>query len=77
MVGTGDKRGEFYADQIICHDEADRAALKLALLRPRYVVIDFDDEVEMAKVAEARWPCAKIKHIRKHIEAERAALLGE
>jgi len=46
----------------------------LALVERRPCVMhDFDDELEMAKWAEAAWPCAKSTRIRKSIEAERAA----
>ena len=34
-------------------------------------MIDFDDELTMARQAEAVWPCAKIMRVREQIEAER------
>jgi hypothetical protein len=51
-----------------------REHLKVALVEKRpCVMIDFDDELEVAGYAEAIWPCQKITRIREQIEAERGA----
>jgi hypothetical protein len=77
VVGCG-RTGEVWNDQLNAETEADTVALrngiKMALIDQRPCVMhDFDDELEMARWAEAAWPCAKITRIRAGIEAERAA----
>jgi hypothetical protein len=52
--------------------EEMRTGVAFALVaHPPCVLIDCDDELEMAKRAEGLWPCAKITRIRQSIEAER------
>jgi hypothetical protein len=77
VVGC-DWTGEMRHDELFAETEADTVALRADVMaalaaRPPCVLHDFDDELEMAKVAEANWPCAKITGIRQAIEAERAA----
>lgn len=72
IVAYGNARGECECCRVDVNDEGDRWALKAALLRPRRVLHDFDDELLMARYAEALWPSDKMRGIRKHIEAERA-----
>jgi hypothetical protein len=72
------RNGEIFVDQLCAETEADtvemRAGVTMALagLRP-CVMLDFDDELEMARRAESLWPGEKITRIRKEIEAERKA----
>jgi len=57
------------------HGEKVRQALVSALTRrrdPALVLMDFDDELEMARWCEAMWLSADIKEIRATIEAQRA-----
>jgi DnaJ-domain-containing protein 1 len=80
VVGC-DRTGETRHDQLGAETEDDTVALRSDIMaalvahRP-CVAIDFNDELEMAKVAEANWPCAKITRIRQGIEAERAAWMN-
>jgi len=49
-----------------------RGGLKAALVEHRpCVIVDFADELEMARHAEAAWPGAKIRRIVAQLEAER------
>jgi hypothetical protein len=54
-------------------DADDRMAVmaKLVASRPR-VIIDMDDELEMARMCEAVWPGERVTRLRKAVEAERA-----
>jgi len=75
VVGC-DRTGETRVDQLNAETEADtmafRAGVMAALIEHRpCVMIDFDDELQMARQAEAAWPCAKITRLREGIEAER------
>jgi hypothetical protein len=78
VVGCDRASGEMRHDQLGAETEAEAAALRasvmaaLVALRP-CVMHDFDDELEMAKWAEAIWPCATITRIREGIETERTA----
>ena len=77
FVVISKKTGETWHDQLGAPNEADtvemRAGIMAALVgMGSCVMIDFDDELAMAKHAEAAWPCAKITRIRERIEAERA-----
>jgi hypothetical protein len=54
--------------------EAMHAGVKAAVIKhPPCALIDLDDELELIKAAERRWPCAKLTKFRMAIEAERAA----
>jgi hypothetical protein len=70
--------GESVGGQVLAPGPGDaavefRAGIMLALVRhPPCVAIDFDDELQMARHAEAAWPCAKITRIREGIEEERS-----
>jgi hypothetical protein len=71
IVGSADQCGEFHCDQII-GGEDDRLALLAALVAHKPLVIhDFNDELAMARFAEAVWPCVKITRIREQLEKER------
>jgi hypothetical protein len=77
-VAGCDRTGEMRVDQLNAESEADtealRAGIKMALVERRpCVMIDFDDELAMARWAEALWPCGKATRIREGIEAERMA----
>jgi hypothetical protein len=74
-VCTGDADGQMHVDQIMCHDEAGKFGLKLAIIQRRRPVVihDMDDELYMAKMAAALWPCAKARRILAGTEKERAA----
>jgi hypothetical protein len=55
-----------------------RAGVMMALSNhPPVVAIDFDDEMQMARQAEAAWPCAKITRVREVIEEERKPLRAD
>jgi hypothetical protein len=78
MVVGCDRTGETRHDQLFAETEDDTVALRSDIMaalvaHPPCVAMDFNDELGMAKVAEANWPCAKITGIRQEIEAERAA----
>jgi hypothetical protein len=78
MVVGCHRTGETRHDQLNAETEADTVALRTDVMAalvalPPCVVIDFNDELEMAKVAEANWPCARITGIRQAIEADRAS----
>jgi hypothetical protein len=69
----------FRVDQFIVGDDREtsiqwRSAIKMGLMinRKPLVVIDTDDELEMARLCEALWPGEKITKLRKAVEAERA-----
>jgi hypothetical protein len=52
-----------------------RFGAKLALVAAKpCVMVDFDDELKMAKQAETLWPCDKITRVRKQMEAERGGV---
>jgi hypothetical protein len=75
VVGC-DRKGETRHDQLGAETEADtvemRAGIMAALVEHRPCVMhDFADELEMAKWAEAIWPCDKITRVRERVEAER------
>jgi hypothetical protein len=77
MVAGCDRRQQMRCDQLLADSEGAavefRAGIMLALVRHQpCVVIDFDDELQMARHAEAAWPCAKITRIREGIEEERS-----
>ena len=76
VVGC-DRTGETRHDQLKADTEADtvdlRTGVMAALVSHRPCVMhDFADEKEMAKWAEAIWPCPKITRIREAIEADRS-----
>ena len=76
VVAGCDRTGETRVNHLIAETEAETVALRAgvmaALIKHRpCVAIDFDDELEMAKQAEAAWPGPKITRIREGIEAER------
>jgi hypothetical protein len=73
MVCTGDEEKEFHCDRVFCHDEEGRADLISALTHPGFVINLMDDELEMARLCEALWPCEKISRLKTALEAERAA----
>jgi hypothetical protein len=78
MVVGCDRTGETRHDQLNAETEADAVALRTDVMAalvalPPCVAVDFNDELEMAKVAEANWPCAKITGIRQAIEADRVS----
>ena len=75
VVGC-DRKGETYHDVLHAECEADavenRAGVMAALIEHRPCVMhDFDDELALARMAEAAWPGAKITRLRQQIEAER------
>lgn len=75
IVASGE-RGEYRCDQLICDEQGkDRAELILAFAdcRPPLVIIDTDDELEMAKMCERIWPGTRATKLRKNVEAERRA----
>jgi hypothetical protein len=77
VVGC-DRTGEVWNDELTAETEADTVALRADVMvalvaHPPCVAIDFNDELEMAKVAEANWPCTTITGIRQGIEAKRMA----
>ena len=76
MVCTGDERKHFQCDRVFCHDEEGRKALIFMLARPGYVLIDMNDELEMAKQAKALWPCKKINQLVRDIRDERKDVYG-
>jgi hypothetical protein len=49
-----------------------REAANAELLARSTVVVDMDDEIEMAGLCERRWPSEKAKALRKSVEAELA-----
>jgi hypothetical protein len=55
--------------------EARRMAFHASLINSSWkgVLIDFNDELEMAKAAKAMWPCDKLDKIAACIAAERQA----
>jgi hypothetical protein len=83
VIGStgADPAAPFRVDQFkIAHDDRARAErcraammLELAQRRP-IVVIDFDDELEMARWCEAMCPCDKTSAILTAMERERDAL---
>jgi hypothetical protein len=75
VVVSGDGR-ETQHDEMGAEDRemtvAMRAGIMAALVDRRpCVMIDFDDELELAKASEAQWPCVKITRLRQDIERER------
>lgn len=75
VVGCN-RTGGLRVDQLNVEDEAETVALRAgvmaALIEHRPCVMhDFDDELAMARMAEAAWPGAKITRLREQIEAER------
>jgi hypothetical protein len=75
VVGC-DRTGETRHDQLNAETESDtlafRAGVMAALIELRSCVMhDFDDELAMARMAEAAWPGAKVTRLRQQIEAER------
>lgn len=80
VVATGDGDGAHF-DQLGSPErhlaEELRAALILALIEERGVVLhDTDDELTMARLAQALWPSEKTSRVRAGIEAEQAAARG-
>lgn len=78
MVAAGRRPGGFRTDRIAAETQAlaeqIRASLLMALPgRGPMVVHDMDDELQMARLCAAIWPCRKAKQIAAGIEAERAA----
>jgi hypothetical protein len=79
VVASG-RRGKrrFEVDQLLGPGKAQaqglRAQLVVGLVQRghRIVIIDLDDELALARAAEAAWPCAKARQIREGIEADRA-----
>jgi hypothetical protein len=77
MTVSGD-RSNCNIDQLAA-DTRDRAEWFRSSLRLRFVLhrplvmVDFDDELEMARFMEATWPSPKTKGVRVAIEAERVA----
>jgi hypothetical protein len=68
----------FYADKglrIIRFDvecESERTLMLRTLQQqPPVIIHDTDDELEMVKLCEVIWPCARISKIRAKVEAER------
>jgi hypothetical protein len=71
-VCSGDERGQMHADQIMYHDEEGRADLIFALMEHRPIVVQLcDDELQLARMCEAVWPCEKSTSVRRAVEAER------
>lgn len=76
VVATGKLAAEVRLEQIKgdsrTHTENIRTALIMCLAMKRPIVIqDFDDELQMARCAEAVWPGAKMRRVVENIEAER------
>jgi hypothetical protein len=75
VVGC-DQRGETWHDQLGGETESDAVAMRAGIMAALIVLRscfmhDFSDELEMAKLAEALWPCDKVSRILKQVEAER------
>ncbi len=66
MVGFG--------DDAELADQCRASALVAFLMRKPIVVHDMDDELAMARLCEAIWPCAKTRKVRAGIQAEREQL---
>ena len=77
VIASGD-RGGFFTVKISFGNDAEladrgrSAALVNFMMRRPIVVHDVDDELYMAQLCEAIWPCPKTSAIRAAIEAERA-----
>jgi hypothetical protein len=72
MILSGDEAGACQIDQINVENEDGRTAILAELALHRGVVlIDTDDELELAKWGEARWPGERISRIRADLERER------
>jgi len=77
VVGC-DRQSEARIDRLVAGTEADTVAMRTGIIAALVahkpcVVHDFDDELDMARHAEATWPGEKIRGVREAIEAERAA----
>jgi hypothetical protein len=77
VVGCS-RTGEARHDQLNAETEAEalefRAGLFAALVDHGSCLLqDLDDELHMARMAEAAWPGDKITRLRERIEAERMA----
>jgi hypothetical protein len=76
-IVTADKDG-FGVDQVSCGDdrglaEQTRVAVLFAFIQKKPIVVhDCDDELRMARLSNAIWPCAKGRRLIAEIEAERA-----
>jgi hypothetical protein len=75
-VASGKQPRGFRVDQIAAGTrelaEEIRAALWMALLQHRPIILhDTDDELQMARLCAAIWPCKKTEKIVAGIEAER------
>jgi hypothetical protein len=73
MVAGADADGTFRVDQIAADDRHEAERLRAAVItalgrRPPIVVIDLDDELEMARLCEALWPSEKTTTIRQRVE---------
>ena len=70
VVGC-DRTGEIWHDQFNAETEADAVALRAGLMNALDVGLpwteDINDELEVAKAAEAFWPYAKIARTRQGI----------
>jgi hypothetical protein len=78
MAAGADADGTFRVDQIAADDRDEAERLRAAVIavlaqRPPIVVIDLDDELEMARLCEALWSSERTRSIRARIELERAA----
>jgi hypothetical protein len=60
--------------RVDAHDEMDRLGVIAALARrPPLVVHLMEDELDMAKLCEAIWPCERTSRMRANLEAEHVA----
>jgi hypothetical protein len=76
MVCTGDADEQMHCDQIICHDEAGRSALMLALCNHRPVIIhNMDDELDMVKWCDTLWPGDKTRRLISAVETEHGGVV--
>jgi hypothetical protein len=73
--GDSDLSGTFEVDLFGCPDESSADGLRrtffAALAKHSLLIHDFDDELELAMLCMALWPCAKTRQICATIEAER------